>query len=119
MEVQPVNVHNMISLLESFLHVSIFEHAMPVAVRAHARVNETPLLERIFRGHHGRQRLIFHFNEFRRILSRHPILRHDRGHRLALVHDLVHGHRVIRNFLRAARTNLDERLNLPLDFGAR
>ena len=118
MKVQSADVHDVGGLLEGFFDVAVFKNAVPVAVRAHGRVQETLVLQRVFCANNSRQWLVINFNQFPGVLRGKPGLRNHGSHRFTLKHNFVHRHWIIGNFLRAAGSNLDERLDLLLDFRA-
>ena len=103
-------------LLESLLHVPELKQAVPIAVCAHFRMNEAFVFQRVFRGHHGRQRFVIDFHEFCRVLGNHSRFSYNCDDRLPLVHDLVDGHRIVRDFLSDVGANFNEGIHHALHF---
>src|SRR5262249_20869209 len=119
MEVQVPNVHDMRRVAEGFLDIAEFEKAVPVAVGAHSGMKEARILERVFCGGNGLERLIVHFDELRGVFGGHTRLRDDGGDGLTLIENLFDSHGVVCDFLADVGTELDEGLDEPGDFPAR
>ena len=119
MKMQATDIHHVRGLLECLRDIAVFKDALPNAVRSSFLVQKGIALERVLRGNHGRQNFVLYFDEFGCVFGREARVRDHDGDGLALKHNLVHGHRIILNFLARAGTDLDERLHESRDFLAR
>ena len=118
MKVQPADVHHMRRLLESFLNVAVLESSVPIAIRAHLRMNKALVLQRFFSGQNRRQRLVFDFHQFGSVFRNQPGFRHNSGDRFSLIHHFIYRHRIVCDFLPDIRSDFNEWLHHRFHFGA-
>ena len=118
MEMQTVNVDHVSGFLKRFVHISVFENAVPDFIRAHFLVKNALVFQRLFRIQHGFQRLVFHLNEFGCVLCKARGFGHNSSDRLTLVQRCGNRQRIIADFGARLCADFDERLGLRLDFTA-
>ena len=89
-------VDDRIGFFKGAFHVAVGKRVVPENIRADLFEDQRRVrLERFFRVHDGRQRIVFHFDEIGRIFRGRPVHRGNADHRLTDVTHLLIGQGVI------------------------